>query len=173
MPKEEKVEEEVKTKKKTKKEEKIKENLPEADGRTAPFFERIAAKAFDILIAAILIEGFGFAGALLGLFYVLIADSFNNGQSLGKKLLGLRVLSTIKEDEICGLRESIIRNSPLGAIVVSYMVIGWIPYFGSFLVFVLGVAIIAYEVMSVYNDPELGIRFGDKIAETRVIRDEE
>lgn len=125
------------------------------------------AKAIDfVLVGALsLIPRVGiFAGAI----YILISDGFFNGQSIGKKLIRLRVVFE-KEGEAeqpCTFRYSMIRNLPYAVVIT----LGSIPILGWFIIFPLGVLFALVEAYFVYADDE-GIRIGDIYAGTQVIDD--
>jgi uncharacterized RDD family membrane protein YckC len=135
----------------------------------ADFLERFLAKLIDFIIAGALFYIPTPVGPVAALTYILISDGFKGGNSPGKRLIGLKVISLAREGVPCDFRESILRNLPLGILILAYLVIGWIPYVGVFSVVLVGLAVVAYEAMLVYND-EKGIRFGDRIAETMVIK---
>lgn len=109
---------------------------------------------------------------LVGIFaaalYILISDGFFRGQSVGKKLVGLRVVLTDSgvEGKRCSFRRSVVRNLPYGFIVV----FGSIPLFGLFIVLPLGVLFLMIEAYFVYAD-DRGIRIFDIYAGTQVIDD--
>ena len=135
--------------------------------------ERYLAKLIDFIIAGALFTSFKSpVGPVAGLTYILIADGLKGGQSLGKRLTGLRTISIAREGLTCDFRESIIRNLIFALLFVAYLLIGWIPYLGKVLVAVVGIAVIVCEAALIYND-EKGMRFGDRLAETMVVAVEE
>ena len=74
-------------------------------------------------------------GVLLAVFYVSVSDALQNGQSVGKKLMGFNVIS-MEDGEYCSVKQSIIRNLPL-SVPLFFGVIpiwGWIIWIlaGSF-----------------------------------------
>jgi uncharacterized RDD family membrane protein YckC len=100
------------------------DTAPEADvGSQASFGARFSARVFDTAIALLLLV-LGFAGAtkqsgtpvliafLLCLIYILFADALPNGQSLGKRLLGIAVVDE-RTSRPCTLVQSLIRNGLL------------------------------------------------------------
>ncbi len=132
--------------------------LPKAD-----VLHRYIAKAIDFLI------GWGMAlvlspvGPAAGLLYILIADGFRNGQSPGKKLIGLRVVHEGDGTSV-SFKESIERNIPF-AIVYIFSII---PFLGWLLFIVVGLPVLLFESYLVCFD-EKGIRVGDILAGTQVI----
>ncbi len=132
------------------------------DGK-ANILHRFIAKAIDLLIFGFLSEIFYPFGILAGLLYILISDGFFNGQSLGKKLIGLRVIDVPGGNKI-EFKESIIRNFLL-ALALSFSLI---PFIGYFLLFTAGLFIYGFEIYLIIKNPE-GDRLGDRFAYTRVI----
>ncbi|HEX9758613.1 MAG TPA: hypothetical protein VGB26_12595 [Nitrospiria bacterium] len=88
---------------------------------------RAIAKSIDLLIAMALSQILQPVGFYAGVLYLLIADGFAGGQSLGKYLLGITVLSR-ELSEINPFRLSILRNLP----IVFGFVLFCVPYVGWF-----------------------------------------
>ncbi|MHB1662193.1 MAG: RDD family protein, partial [bacterium] len=65
--------------------------------KKANILHRFIAKAIDLLIFGFLSEMFYPYGFLAGVLYILISDGFFDGESLGKRIVGLRVVMTIDE----------------------------------------------------------------------------
>ena len=82
-------------------------------------------------------------GVLLGAVYFLLKDGMFGGRSLGKKLVGLKVVT--KEGSACTYMKSLIRN-----ITLCVPLLQWI------------------DLLMPVIDKE-GLRIGDKIAGTKVI----
>lgn len=122
---------------------------------------RSAAKTIDFIIVAAAAEIIPRAGFFAGLAYLLISDGLFDGRSLGKRLIGLRIISTAT-NEPCSVRESILRNLLLciGVVLWKIPLIGWI--------FI--VLIIAFEFVILLGSKE-GMRLGDEIAKTTVIEE--
>jgi uncharacterized RDD family membrane protein YckC len=80
---------------------------------------------------------------VLGFGYELLRDGFFGGRSLGKKLMGLKVVNT-KTGKPCSIKDSILRNITLFIPVVNLI-----------------------EIVMPFIDAE-GLRFGDKLAGTKV-----
>jgi uncharacterized RDD family membrane protein YckC len=124
----------------------------------AHVLNRFIAKLIDLFIVVAAGEIAPPVGFLSGLTYILIADGFAGGKSIGKRLVGLQ---TVRVDgrEAAGFRESIIRNLPLGGAQVAYA----IPYIG----WLASLAIIAFESFLIIGN-EQGRRLGDEVARTHV-----
>ena len=105
------------------------------------------------------------AGVLLGLLYTLLQDAMWGGQSLGKRLLKLRVRN-VETNAPCSLRESALRNSTIG---VAFF-FGIIPFWGWIILLLLGIPLFIMEVYLMKNKPR-GERLGDLMAETRVVQE--
>lgn len=130
--------------------------------------KRLAAKTIDLLVfvflAIVLPNVFG---PLIGFLYTLVADGIRvgafKGQSLGKMIIGLRVTNRVTH-EAGGLRESVIRNAPVG--VVTFFSI--IPFWGWLIMLVLGIPMVLIEAFLLIRT-ENGHRLGDVMADTEVI----
>jgi uncharacterized RDD family membrane protein YckC len=120
---------------------------------------RYLAKFIDVLIAVGLSKLLPPVGFFAGLLYIIIADGFFEGQSIGKKLIGLRAI-VLSEGKKTGFREAIIRNIPFA---IAYTLC-LIPYVG----WLLAIIIIGLEGILVIGN-EKGLRIGDEIAKTQVI----
>lgn len=120
---------------------------------------RGVAKTIDFIIVAAAAEMIPRAGFFAGLAYLLISDGLFEGRSLGKQLIGLRVVSTVT-DKACSVRESILRNFMLctGILLWKIPLVGW----------VFMILILAFEFVMLLGSKE-GMRFGDEIAKTTVI----
>lgn len=120
---------------------------------------RSVAKILDFIIIAAAIEILPRAGFLAGLTYLLVGDGLFGGRSLGKKLIGLRVISS-ETYKPCSFKESILRNSTLAVGYLFYKVI-WIGW-----IFILLAIIFEFIILIGSKD---GMRIGDEIAKTIVI----
>lgn len=78
----------------------------------AQVLNRGIAKLIDLLIVAAAGQIFVPVGFFGGMAYILIADGFAGGRSIGKRLIGLQTVLPDRREAI-GFRESIIRNLPL------------------------------------------------------------
>jgi uncharacterized RDD family membrane protein YckC len=120
---------------------------------------RTIAKILDFILIAAAIEIVPKAGFFAGLAYLLIGDGFFDGQSLGKKLIGLRVVSA-ESQKPCTFRDSILRNSTfaVGFFLSKILWFGWI--------FIVIVSL--FEFILLLGSREQ-MRLGDEFAKTVVI----
>lgn len=126
-------------------------------------FNRLLAKFIDLLVVATLAALPTWAGEAAGLTYALIADGLGGGQSLGKRIVGLRVLGTTGAP--CTFLESVRRNLTVGVALV--LLFQRVPFFWPLLWF-LGAAALLFEAFLVATD-EAGLRLGDWVGDTRVV----
>jgi len=120
---------------------------------------RTVAKLLDLIIIAAAVEILPKAGFFAGLAYILIGDGLFDGRSLGKRVIGLKVVST-ESYEPCTFRDSILRNSTFGIGFLFYKMLwfGWI--------FFIIIAVFEYLILLGSKD---GMRLGDEIAKTVVV----
>lgn len=144
--------------------ENLESEAEEKEFPRANLLNRFLAKFIDfLLIGALATVVKAPIGSLAALTYSLIADGFFDGRSLGKKLIGLRVVN-LRTGMPCNFKDSILRNIPIAAVVLFAL----IPILGWILLFTAGVVIILFESYLIYSD-EGGIRIGDIFADTQVI----
>lgn len=98
-------------------------------------------------------------GWMAGLAYILIADGFSGGQSLGKRLIGLQIVIPHSR-QIPGFKESIIRNLPFA---LAYLLFA-VPYVG----WALALAVVGFETLLIIGN-DRGLRLGDELAHTQVL----
>jgi uncharacterized RDD family membrane protein YckC len=120
---------------------------------------RTVSKILDFIIIAATIEVIPKAGFFAGLAYLLIGDGFFDGRSLGKKLIGLRVISA-DTNAACTFKDSILRNSTFGIGFIFYK----IPWVGWLLIIIIA----ALEFVILLGSKN-GMRIGDDLAKTTVI----
>ena len=125
----------------------------------ADVLHRFIAKFFDFLIVGASAQIVPPVGFFIGLTYLLIADGLWQGQSIGKRVVGLYVIKT-SDSEVGSFRESMLRNAPLAAGFIA----GLIPYLGWFFIG----AVILLEALLIIGNHQ-GLRIGDEIAQTRVM----
>lgn len=129
----------------------------------ASLFLRAGARGTDLAIAWVLYQGTGPAGVVVALLYLLFADGMLQGQSLGKKLFGVKVVY-LPTRQGARHRDSVLRNSPFGLVII----LGMMPELG-LRAFVAGCGVVgALEVVKLLRDP-LGLRLGDLWASTQVV----
>ncbi len=136
----------------------------------AVFIDGLIAAMMSLVLGVVIpVLGF-FLGALLGAAYMLVRDGltleFMDQRSLGKKLLKLRPVRL--DGSRLDLNDSMKRNwvfaVPNG--------LQAIPILGQILGSLLGIVLGIVECILVLTDPE-GRRWGDKLANTRVIEVDE
>ena len=125
----------------------------------AHVLNRFIAKLIDLFLVVAANQIAPPVGFLSGLAYILIADGFAGGKSIGKRLVGLQTMRADSRDA-AGFRESIIRNLPLGCAQVAFA-IPWVGWLAS-------VAILAFEGLLIIGN-EQGRRLGDEVARTHVL----
>ena len=125
----------------------------------AQVLNRGIAKLIDVFIVAAADQMIVPVGFLAGLAYILIADGFAGGRSIGKRLIGLQTVLPDRR-ESAGFRESIIRNLPFAVAQLAFAV----PYVG----WIVSVAIMAFEGVLIIGN-EQGRRLGDEVAGTQVL----
>ncbi|MBU6479932.1 MAG: RDD family protein [Nitrospirae bacterium] len=125
----------------------------------AQVLNRGIAKLIDLFIVAAAGQVIVPVGFLAGLAYILTADGFAGGRSIGKRVIGLQTVLPERR-EAAGFRESIIRNLPFAVAQLAFAV----PYVG----WIVSVAIIAFEAVLILGN-EQGRRLGDEVAGTQVL----
>ena len=127
--------------------------------KRAGLLVRTVAKILDFIIIAAAAEVVPRAGFFAGLSYLLIGDGLFDGRSLGKKLMGIKVVSSDTYTQ-CSFRDSILRNSILGIGYLLYKILwfGWI--------FIVIVSVFEFIILLGSKNE---MRLGDEIARTIVI----
>jgi RDD family protein len=129
----------------------------------AQVLNRFIAKLIDLFLAAAAAEVIAPVGFLAGLAYLLVADGFAGGRSVGKRLIGLQtILPGTRES--AGFRESIIRNIPFAAAQLAFA----IPYVGPYVGWLASAVIVGFEAILIIGN-EQGRRLGDELAGTQVL----
>ncbi|MEO5355894.1 MAG: RDD family protein [Nitrospirae bacterium YQR-1] len=132
--------------------------MSEGTGRP-DILSRVVARAVDFLIVMVLIELVPRAGFYVAVMYLLTADGLFEGAGVGKKLMGLRVVSQ-RAEAGAALRCSILRNLTMAAALLLWR----IPLLGWF--FFAGILIIEFIVMTGNAERK---RIGDELAGTVVV----
>jgi uncharacterized RDD family membrane protein YckC len=101
-------------------------------------------------------------GVLVGLVYLAVADGIQNGQSLGKMVVGLEVVD--EEGNPCDIKASIYRNIPF----VLFFFFPVLHVLGLILLVLVGLPLLLIELWLVVVD-DTGERLGDRVAGTRVV----
>ncbi|OUR98918.1 hypothetical protein A9Q84_05765 [Halobacteriovorax marinus] len=124
---------------------------------------RMIAKGIDLFIALILSIFLYPVGIIFALIYMAVADSLQNGQSVGKKFMGFAVIS-LEDGKPCSLKQSIIRNLPF-LIPIFFAII---PFWGWIFALLLGVPLLILEIYLLHK-LDSGHRLGDVMADTSVM----
>ncbi len=124
---------------------------------------RLAAKAVDFGVFIVFLFVPGQLGLILGLTYIALADSLFDGESLGKKILGIRVID-LEEGTACSPRQSFVRNIP---ILIPFL----FCFFGDWGWVVTLLSLLPLSMLEVYLVMKLDSfhRVGDILAQTSVI----
>jgi uncharacterized RDD family membrane protein YckC len=125
----------------------------------AQVLNRFIAKFVDAILVGAADKVIPPVGWMAGLAYILIADGFSGGQSLGKRLIGLQIVIPHSR-QIPGFKESIIRNLPFA---LAYLLLS-VPYVG----WVLALAVVGFETLLIIGN-DRGLRLGDELAHTQVL----
>ncbi len=129
----------------------------------ASLFLRGGARLVDVAIAFALYRSTGPAGIVAAMLYLLFADGMLQGQSLGKKLFGVKVLH-LPTAQGARHRDSVLRNAPFAFVVILRMM----PELGPKAFLAGGAIALGIEAFRVLSDPN-GIRLGDVWAQTQVV----
>jgi hypothetical protein len=132
--------------------------------------KRLFAKLIDlglVLFLGLVIRGG--AGSVLGFLYSIFADTFSfkkiQGQSLGKRILKIRVVSGHEpHTRISRMKTSVVRNAPVG--IVTFLMI--IPVWGWILSLLIGIPLFLIE-LSLMIKADRHQRLGDVMAESVVL----
>lgn len=124
---------------------------------------RILAKLIDMFIVLLLSLFFYPLGVIPALGYLAICDSLQEGQSLGKKLMGFSVLS-LEDGTPCSMKQSAVRNLPF-MVPVFFLII---PVWGWIFCAVLALPLAFLELYLLFK-LDSGKRLGDVMADTTVI----
>lgn len=126
----------------------------------ADLTSRTVAGFIDFLIVVGLTKLPDVFGFLSASGYILLRDGLFEGQSVGKKLLGLQVVLADDNNRPASFRESIIRNVTF---ILTYILF-LIPYLG----WILGPIALAAEGLTAVGDGR-GMRIGDLLAKTYTV----
>jgi uncharacterized RDD family membrane protein YckC len=120
------------------------------------------ARLADLALAWAVTQSAPQVGPLFAAFYLLVADGLMNGQSVGKKIFGVRTV-VVPRRAAAGWHESVLRNAPFALLAVFYAVPLLWP-----VLFVVGLPVVGFEGYMIYTD-RLGVRIGDIFADTQVV----
>ena len=129
---------------------------------------RVFAKMIDLAFVIVVVRILPYpVGPLIGFLYSLFADGMPTkrlrGQSLGKRLLKLRVVHKVTRKPAT-LRESALRNAPVG--VATFF--AFIPVWGWLILILIGVPLMIMEIYLMLS-VEGGHRLGDVMGDTEVV----
>lgn len=124
---------------------------------------RLSAKGVDLFLVFLVGLFFYPIGAVVGLGYLAVSDSLPSGQSAGKRLVGLSVISLI-DGGPCSFRQSVVRNLPFLAPLFFTL----IPFWGWLFALILGAPLAMLEIYLLVQ-LESGHRLGDVMADTSVV----
>lgn len=128
--------------------------------RIADLTTRAVAGFIDLLLVIGLTRLPDVIGILAAVGYLLVRDGLFPQQSVGKKLIRLRVVSADRPELPLRFRESILRNTPFAIAYLLWLipVAGW----------VLGPLVAGLEYLVALGD-ERSSRIGDLLARTEVM----
>jgi RDD family len=138
--------------------------------RHTSVFNRFAAKSIDVIIViAVFLLGQRLCpplGIVLGALVGGFSDALGDGQSIGKRIIGLKVIEDFTGMS-CGFGTSLVRNTPIPlAVLFASFELFWILL----LVIILPVVILEmYLILSI----DTGVRLGDVLANTLVTEQQE
>ncbi len=122
---------------------------------------RAVAGFIDFLIVIGLARLPDVIGFLAASGYILFRDGLFRSQSVGKKLIGLRIAPADEGSMAASFRESVIRNTPLALAFLLFL----IPFAG----WVLGPLAVAVESLTALGDDRC-MRIGDLAARTWTVQ---
>lgn len=128
---------------------------------------RLMAKAIDLFIVLILSLFFYPLGVVFAISYLALADGLQNGQSVGKKFIGLRVIS-LEDGSPCNTKQSAIRNLPL----IVPLIPSIFPIWGWIFALLIGIPLVGLEIYLIYK-LDSGHRLGDVMADTSVMANDQ
>lgn len=124
---------------------------------------RLMAKAIDLFMLLLLGTVFYPLGIVLGVIYIAVSDSLYDGQSIGKRLVGFKVIS-LTDGGPCTIKQSIIRNLP----IIVPTLFALIPLWGWILSGLFALGFLVFEVYLLFK-LDSGHRLGDVMADTSVM----
>jgi len=140
------------------------DGIPESPYPRCSFLLRGMARLADVGVAWGLALAAGRAGLVVALLYILLADGIFHGQSVGKRIFGVKaVFLPMRTD--ARFRDSTLRNAPLALVILLRMMPEPLGLRASLAGLV---AIVGLEIWKALRDP-LGRRLGDVWAQTQVV----
>ena len=129
----------------------------------ADVLHRLLAKLIDALLMGAACLVLYPVGVMIGATYIVIADGLFEGRSIGKYIIGLRVIRDMDGEEAT-FTDSFIRNALFGLIVL----FGVVPFLRWLLILSVGLLIVLFETYYVVATAD-GRRVGDLAAGTLVV----
>jgi uncharacterized RDD family membrane protein YckC len=120
------------------------------------------ARLADFALAFVVAQSAPQVGPVLAAIYLLAADGLMSGQSVGKRIFGIRTV-VVPRRAPAGYHESVLRNAPFALVAVFWAVPLLWP-----MLFVAGIPIVAFESYMIFTDRH-GVRIGDIFADTQVV----
>jgi uncharacterized RDD family membrane protein YckC len=142
--------------------------LRSGSSKRAHVINRVSAKLIDIFLVVFFAAVIWYpVGPLIGFLYSILGDGINygpfRGQSIGKKLLKLRVVERQNRQPI-HFKDSVFRNAPVG--VATFFAI--IPVWGWLILLLIGVPLMLMEIYLMAT-VHTGHRLGDVMGDTEVV----
>lgn len=128
-----------------------------------PLLARLIAKFIDTFVVLLMGVFFYPLGIIFAVVYWCWSDSIGGGQSWGKHIMGMKVIS-LEDGSPCSLKQSVIRNLPLSLPTLLCI----IPIWGVFLGIVVGLPLNIIELYFLFK-LDSGHRMGDVMADTTVM----
>ena len=129
----------------------------------ADVLHRLLAKFIDALVVSSACMVLYPVGVMIGATYIVIADGLFEGRSIGKYIIGLRVIRETDNDAAT-FTDSFVRNALFGLIVL----FGVVPFLRWLLILSVGLLIVIFETYYVIATAD-GRRVGDLAAGTLVV----
>lgn len=140
------------------------EGIPESPYPRCSTLLRVLARIGDLGLAYGLSLAAGRAGLVVALLYLLLADGIFRGQSVGKRIFGVKAVYLPSRTD-ARFRDSTLRNAPLALVVLLKMM----PEPFGLRAALAGLLVIGgVEAWKAWRDP-LGRRLGDVWAQTQVV----
>ena len=113
-------------------------------------------------------------GVIVFILYFVVFQFYNNGQTLGKKLMGVRVVSTTGDDKV-SMNQYVLRSLLVNSLVCNILLIGMVLFMSRDVYFyakfivegIQSILILASAFMVIYSASGRGLH--DKMAATRVV----
>lgn len=116
-----------------------------------------------------------YIGALISILFFIYRDNLFDSQSIGKKILGLKVIKIGQKNKNINTTTSVLRNLPFLIFAISNFIftlinIGPLKFIAWVLIIVNSIAAFGITAFEIFNIFSTGKRFGDKFGGTAVIK---